>query len=64
MIFVKEEKVFPTIKADDFLTEKEIKGTSDTMEAKPNGKRKLLEKIAEKKVFLLYLTLSPLSGFL
>ncbi|CDP04154.1 unnamed protein product [Coffea canephora] len=49
MIFVKEEEVFPTIKADDFPVEEEIKGTSDTVEANPNGKRKLPEKTAEKK---------------
>ena len=58
MIFVKEEEVFPTIKADDFPVEEEIKGTSDTVEANPNGKRKLPEKTAEKKVFPLYLSLS------
>lgn len=61
MIFVKEEEVFPAIKADDFPVEEEIKGTSDTVEANPNGKRKLPEKTAEKKVFLLYISLSSLS---
>lgn len=49
MVFVKEEEVFPTIKPEDFPVEEEIKGTSDVVESKPNGKRKSPEKTTEKK---------------
>ncbi|KAL3520444.1 hypothetical protein ACH5RR_018593 [Cinchona calisaya] len=49
MVFVEEEEVFPTVRSDDFPVEEETKGSTEAVEAKPNGKRKLPETTAEKK---------------
>lgn len=50
MIFVKEEEVFPTIKADEIPIGEEMNATTEKVETKIEAKRKLPEKQAEKKV--------------
>ncbi|XP_057962874.1 uncharacterized protein LOC131154242 isoform X2 [Malania oleifera] len=50
MIFLQEEEVFPTTQADDTAVTEEVNGTtSEVVETKQNAKRKIPEKLAEKK---------------
>ncbi|KAG8380345.1 hypothetical protein BUALT_Bualt06G0005900 [Buddleja alternifolia] len=50
MVFVQEEEVFPTVNADDFPVNQDVKDASEAVEEKPNGKRKQPEKTADKKI--------------
>lgn len=52
MTFVEEEEIFPSLGAHDVSGEEQVKETSDSADAKPNGKRKLPEISSEKKVLL------------
>nr|BAJ53149.1 JHL23J11.4 [Jatropha curcas] len=43
MTFLQEEEVFPTVNIEDAASKEKFNGTSDTLEPKHNGKRKLMD---------------------
>lgn len=49
MVFVQEEEVFPIVDAHDPPAKIEVKEVAETVEEKPNGKRKLTEEPDDKK---------------
>ena len=53
MTFSLEEEIFPTIQVAEASVKEEVNGTDVVNEIKHDGKRKLPEKQAEKKVLLL-----------